>query len=115
VVVIATRRKHRVVVLAVAAACIGLFSLQWWRAPRVAADPGAVHDLPAVRGKLYLGTTFEGLPLRRVAPFVYSDCDPGARKRTPMKCSWLRVSAGVVTGDDPHQVTRARRALRPVG
>jgi hypothetical protein len=102
------------VVVAVAAACITLFSLQWWRAPRVAADQGAVRDLAAVRGKLYLGTTFEGLPLRRVAPFLYSDCEPGARKRTPMRCSWVRVDAGVVTGDDTRQVARAKRALRPV-
>jgi hypothetical protein len=113
-VTIATRRKHRVVAVVVAAACVTLFTLQWSRAPRVAADPGAVRDLPGVRGELYLGTTFEGLPLRRVGPFLYSDCDPGVPKRTPMRCSWIRVSGGVVTGDDPRQVARARRALRPV-
>jgi len=107
-------RKRQVVTALVVAACIGLFYLQWSRAPRVETSPAVLRQLSAVRGELYLGDTFEGLPLRTVDPFLYSDCDPGRKKQTPLACKWLKVTDGRVTGADPKQVARARSSLRPV-
>ena len=92
-----------------------LFYFQWSQAPRVEASPAVTRQLPATRGELYLGKTFEGLALRRVHPFLYSDCDPGKRKTMPVRCDWVKVDAGRVSGADPKQVKRARSALRPVG
>ena len=108
-------RKRQLVTAAIAVAAIGLFFLQWSRAPRVEANAAAARQLPAARGELYLGDTFEGLALRRVDPFVYSTCEPGKRKTMPVACEWVRVDGGRVSGDDPKQVARARARLRPVG
>ena len=66
------------------------------------------------RGELYLGETFEGLPLRTIHPFLYSDCVPGRKKVAPVPCLWVRVDQGHVAGGDPEQVERARKRLRPV-
>ena len=98
----------------VAAASLGLFYLQWSRAPRVDASPAVMRQLPSARGELYLGETFEGLPLRSVDPFVYGDCIPGKKKVTPVPCRWVKVADGRVSGGDPDQVERARKRLRPV-
>ena len=108
-------RKRQVVTAAIAAAALALFVVQWSLAPRVQANPSATRELPTVRGELYLGETFEGLALRRVHPFVYSTCDPGKRKTMPVRCHWVRVDGGRVSGPDPKQVARARTKLRPVG
>jgi hypothetical protein len=102
------------VTTAIVAACLALFALQWSRAPRVAASAHVTRQLPAARGELYLGETFEGLPLRTVHPFLYSDCEPGKPKQAPVPCEWVKVSSGRVTGGDADQVARAKRALRPV-
>jgi hypothetical protein len=67
-----------------------------------------------VRGELYLGQTFEGLALRTVQPFLYSDCEPGKRRTVPVRCTWVKVVDGRVTGADPKQVRRAKEALRRV-
>jgi hypothetical protein len=91
-----------------------LFALQWHGAPRVSASPEVTRQLPAARGELYLGETFEGLPLRTVRPFLYSDCEPGKPKRAPVPCDWVKVSSGRITGGDEDQVARARDELRPV-
>ena len=107
-------RKRQLVTAAVVAASISLFVLQWSQAPRVEASPAVTRQLPAARGELYLGETFEGLALRRVRPFLYSDCEPGKRKTSPMPCTWVKVADGRVTGADAEQVDRARAALRPV-
>ena len=108
-------RKRQLVTAAIAAASIALFVLQWARAPRVEASPSATRQLPTARGELYLGETFEGLALRRVHPFLYSTCEPGKRKTMPVRCEWVRVEGGRVSGDDPKQVARARAKLHPVG
>jgi len=108
------RRKRQVVTAAVAAGALSLFVLQWSQAPRVEASPAVTRQLPAARGELYLGETFEGLPLRRVRPFLYSDCEPGKRKTSPTPCKWVKVAGGHVTGAAAEQVDRARDALRPV-
>ena len=91
----------------------GLFTWEWAAAPRVEAAPAVVRQLPGVRGQLYLGTVFEGLPLRTVRPFLYSDCIPG--RAHVIACAWLKVDRGAVTGDDARQVARARSSLRRVG
>ena len=95
---------------------LGVFSLftwEWSAAPRVEASPAVERQLPGVRGHLYLGPVFEGLPLRMVRPFLYSDCIPGRPHVIP--CAWLKVDRGVVTGSDAKQVERARSRLRRVG
>ncbi len=107
-------RKRQVVTAFVAVAAIALFVLQWSQAPRVTASATVTRQLPSVRGQLYLGETFEGLPLRTVAPFLYSDCEPGKEKVSPVPCKWVRVEGGRVAGHDPKQVDRARKKLRPV-
>jgi hypothetical protein len=98
----------------VTAAAVFLFFLQWSQAPRVTASAAVTSQLPSARGELYLGETFEGLPLRTVTPFLYSDCEPGKRKVTPVPCKWVKVEGGRVTGSDPKKVERARGKLRPV-
>jgi hypothetical protein len=107
-------RKRQVVTALIVAASVGIFFLQWSQAPRVETSPAVLRRLPSARGELYLGKTFEGLPLRTVDPFLYSDCEPGKKKRTPVPCEWVRVDDGRVTGGDPKQVARARHHLRPV-
>jgi hypothetical protein len=114
-VVLRGHRKRKVVTAAVVAAALALFALQWSQAPRVEAGPGVTRQLGAVRGELYLGKTFEGLPLRTVDPFLYSDCEPGKPKRAPIACVWVKVDNGRITGSSPEQVARAKRKLRPVG
>jgi hypothetical protein len=101
-----------VITAAIVVAAGGLFSWEWAAAPRVHADPRVRHELAAVRGEQYLGTRFEGLALREVRPFLYSDCVPG--KPHVVACRWLRVDHGRVSGSDAAQVTRARGKLRPV-
>ena len=108
-------RKRQVVTAAIVIACLSLFALEWSQAPRVDAGTRVERALPRAHGQLYLGKTFEGLPLRTVDPFLYSDCEPGKRKVAPMPCAWVKVQRGVVTGGDPQQVARARDHLRPVG
>jgi hypothetical protein len=108
-------RKRQFVVAAIVVVCLGLFTLEWTNAPRVQASPSVTRQLPALRGELFLGRTFEGLPLRRVRPFLYSDCAPGKRRTIPVRCRWVKVEHGRVTGRDPKQVARATRKLRPVG
>jgi hypothetical protein len=104
--------KRRVVAAAVVLAAVALFTWEWTAAPRVHASKSVERELAGVHGQLYLGTTFEGLPLRRVHPFLYSDCAAGKPHMRP--CQSLRVSAGRVTGTDAGQVRRARKRLRPV-
>jgi hypothetical protein len=111
---IGEQRKRRLVVAAVVASCFGLFVVQWTQAPRVEASRAVTRQLASVRGELYLGKTFEGLPLRTVRPFFYSDCEPGKPKTAPMPCRWLKVDGHRVTGGDAKQVARARAKLRPV-
>jgi len=99
-------------VAAIVAVCLGLFASEWARAPRVHADSAVLQQLAHVRGELYLGTRFEGLPLRTVQPFLYSDCAPG--KAHVVACTWVKVDHGLVTGSDPKQVARAEGKLRVV-
>jgi hypothetical protein len=113
-VILRGHRKRQVVTAFVALAAVFLFVLQWSQAPRVTASPAVTSQLPTVRGQLYLGETFEGLPLRTVAPFLYSDCEPGKPKTSPLPCKWVKVTSGRVAGHDPKQVARAKRKLRPV-
>ena len=104
-------KRHLVsagVVVAVAALC----TWEWAAAPRVHASEAVTARLPAVRGELYLGGRFEGLPLRTVHPFLYSDCIPGRAHVVP--CRWVRVARGAVTASDPRQAVRARAKLRRV-
>jgi len=101
-----------VVTAGVVVAVAALFAWEWAAAPRVEATKQVLAQLGSVRGALYLGPRFEGLPLRTVRPFLYSDCVPG--KPHVIACQWLRVDHGVVTGSDPAQVIRARAKLRPV-
>jgi hypothetical protein len=105
--------RRRWVTAAVVAACALLFAWEWAAAPRVHADPALVPELRAAHGARYLGTVFEGLPLRTVRPFLYSDCLPGRPHVLP--CTWVRVDRGRVTGSDGAQVRRALSELRPVG
>jgi hypothetical protein len=104
--------KRRVVTVAVVAAALALFTWEWAAAPRVRTSDAVERELSSVRGRLYLGKTFEGLPLRRVDPFLYSDCLPGKPHARP--CRSVLVSRGRVTGTDPAQVSRARKHLRRV-
>jgi hypothetical protein len=104
-------RKRQVVTALVVVACAGLFTLQWHQAPRVETSPAVIRELRSARGELYLGRTFEGLPLRTVDPFLYSDCEPGKKKTAPIPCEWVKVEDGHVTGSDPKQVARARKHL----
>jgi len=106
------RLKRRIVTALVVVASAGLFFWQWSAAPRVQASASVTRQLPAVRGELYLGDTFEGLPLRAVRPFLYSDCIPGKAHELP--CAVVRVAAGRLSGSDPKQLERARDELRPV-
>ena len=104
---------RRVVTGAVVVAVLALFTWEWAAAPRVEASEQVLAQLPSVRGQLYLGPRFEGLPLRAVRPFLYSDCIPG--KPHAVDCHWLQVRAGHVSGSDPRQVARARSSLRRAG
>ena len=104
--------SRRVVTAAAVVAVAGLFTWEWTAAPRVEASKEVVAQLDSVRGQLYLGERFEGLPLRTVRPFLYSDCIPG--RPHVVACHWLQVRDGRVTGSDPRQVTRARPRLRRV-
>ena len=104
--------KRRVITIAVVVAACAIFTWEWTAAPRVHADAQVRSELAGVHGRQYLGPRFEGLPLRTVKPFLYSDCLPG--KPHVVACHWLRVSDGQVSGSDPAQVTRARAKLRPV-
>jgi hypothetical protein len=112
--VLAGRRKRQIVTAGAVVVCVALFVLEWSQAPRVEASPHVVRALDSVRGELFLGETFEGLPLRTVSPFLYSDCIPGKPKVAPVPCAWVKVEAGRVTGGDPRQVDRARKRLRRV-
>ena len=105
--------SRRVVTGAAVVAVVTLFTWEWAAAPRVAASEQVLAQLSSARGQLYLGSRFEGLPLRTVRPFLYSDCVPG--KPHVVACHWLRVQGGRVTGSDPRQVARARSSLRRVG
>jgi hypothetical protein len=96
----------------VVATCLGLFVWEWEAAPRVHATDRVVRGLSGVRGRLYLGTTFHGLPLRSVRPFVYSDCVPHRPHLVP--CTWIVVRDGRVRASSPALAGAARRALRPV-
>jgi hypothetical protein len=104
--------KRRVVTAAVIAVAIALFTWEWAAAPRVQVSESVERQLGSVHGQLYLGKTFEGLPLRGVHPFLYSDCLPGRPHLRP--CRSLRVADGHVSGTDRAQVRRARKRLRPV-
>ncbi|MDP9284665.1 MAG: hypothetical protein M3P41_06915 [Actinomycetota bacterium] len=104
---------RRWVTVAVVAACASLFGWEWAAAPRVHADARVERQLRTVVGRPYLGSSFEGLLLRTVRPFLYSDCLPGRPHVVP--CTWVRVENGSVTGSDSAQVGRAVRDLRPVG
>ena len=106
------RVKRRVVTAAVVVAAIALFAWEWAAAPRVHVSEAVERELVSVRGQLYLGKTFEGLPLRTVDPFLYSDCLPG--KPHVLPCTSVRVTGGRVTGTDADQVSRARKRLRRV-
>jgi hypothetical protein len=109
-------RKRQLVTVLVTAAALTLFYLQWHAAPRVKIEPAVAAKLRHARpDALYLGETFEGLPLRTVDPFLYSDCKPGVPKRAPEPCHWIRVAGGHVTGSNDGQVDRAREKLRRVG
>jgi hypothetical protein len=109
-------RKRQLVSFLVAGAALTLFYLQWHSAPRVEIEPAVAVELRrASPDALYLGETFEGLPLRTVDPFLYSDCKPGVPKRSPEPCHWVRVTSGRITGSNEGQVSRARQKLRRVG
>ncbi len=77
-------RGHRKRLLVTALVVIGslyLFYLQWYAAPRVEIDPAVAAQLRHARPEAqYLGEIFEGLALRTVDPFLYSDCKPGREK-----------------------------------
>jgi hypothetical protein len=105
--------RRRFITLGVVVACAAIFSWEWAAAPRVHASPVVIRQLQAARGQAYLGSSFEGLPLRTVSPFLYSDCLPG--KPHVLPCTWVRVARGRVTGTNPAQVERAVRKLRRVG
>jgi hypothetical protein len=105
--------RRRWTTLAVIVACALLFTWEWAAAPRVHASPDVLRQLRTVHGDLYLGRSFEGLPLRAVRPFLYSDCLPGKPHVIP--CTWVRVDHRRVTGSDPAQVQRAVTKLRRVG
>jgi hypothetical protein len=104
--------KRRAVTAAVVVAAIALFAWEWAAAPRVHVSASVERDLRTVHGELYLGKTFEGLPLRSVDPFLYSDCVP--RRPHVRPCTSLRVAGRTVTGTDAAQVSRAKKRLRRV-
>ena len=104
--------RRALVTTGIVVAVLALFTWEWAAAPRVHTEPHVERQLANAKGKLYLGGTFEGLPLRTVDPFLYSDCIPGKPHVVP--CHWVRVAKGVVTGTDPRQVKRARSELRRV-
>jgi hypothetical protein len=107
-------RKRRIVTALVVVAAAALFTWEWTAAPRVKIDPQVERRLQEVHGHpLYLGRSFEGLPLRSVTPFRYSDCKPGLPVRKA--CDTLVVAGGHVSGTDPEQVSRAAKHLRRVG
>ena len=109
-------RKRLLVTVLVAGTALTLFYLQWHAAPRVEIEPAVAAELRrASPDALYLGETFEGLPLRTVDPFLYSDCKPGVPKHSPEPCHWVRVASGRVTGSNEGQVNRARGKLHRVG
>ena len=90
-----------------------VFTWEWTAAPRVKIDPAVAARLDGVPGEsLYLGETFEGLPLRMIDPFVYSDC----LHPTPelKRCHWLRIGGERITGSDAKQIRRAEKKLHPV-
>jgi len=101
--------------VAAATAIVVLLALwQWTNQQRIGIEPAVAAQLEQVPPHaLYLGRTFEGLPLRSVEPFYYSNCRPGRPHTTP--CYWLRVVDGKVTGSDAKQVARAKQELRPLG
>jgi hypothetical protein len=106
--------KRRVVTAGIVAVSGAVFAWQWAAAPRVHADPHVERQLASVPPhELYLGTSFEGLALRRVQPFLYSNCRSG-RARASLRCDWVRVDGARVSGSDQQQVRRARDKLRPV-
>jgi hypothetical protein len=110
------RRKRQLSTAFVVAAAMVVFFLEWHGAPRVEIEPAVAAQLRSVPpGELYLGEKFEGLPLRSVRPFVYSDCKPGVPKRSPSPCHVVTVDRGAVSGSSVSQVSRARRQLYPVG
>jgi hypothetical protein len=106
-------RKRALVTIGVVVGVLVVFAVQWAAAPRVKIDPVVAAQLDHVpQNALYLGETFEGLPLRSVEPFVYSDClHPSPKLK---RCHWLRVDGDRVTGSDGKQVERARKELHPV-
>jgi hypothetical protein len=104
--------RRRWTTLAVIVASTLIFVWEWSAAPRVHSSQAVLKQLHAVRGDLYLGPSFEGLKLRTVRPFLYSDCQPG--KRHVLPCTWVRVDRGRVTGSDRKQVARAVKRLRRV-
>jgi hypothetical protein len=109
-------RKRQLITGFVVAGSLVVFLIEWHGAPRVKIDPAVVAELRSVpAGELYLGEKFEGLPLRTVTPFLYSDCKPGIPKRSPSPCHVVKVDRGEVTGSNAAQVSRARKQLRPVG
>ena len=104
--------RRALVTTGILVAVLALFTWEWAAAPRVHVSPTVERQLETAKGRLYLGGSFEGLPLRTVDPFLYSDCIPG--KPHVMPCHWVRVADGRVTGVDPRQVRRARSELRRV-
>ena len=104
--------RRALVTTGIVVAVLALFTWEWAAAPRVRVSPNVERQLEGAKGQLYLGGSFEGLPLRTVDPFLYSDCIPGKPHVVP--CHWVRVAKGVVTGTDPRQVKRARSELRRV-
>ena len=108
------RRKRTLVTAVIVGVVLFLFYLQWHEAPRIEIAPSVASELQRVPPKtLYLGPTFEGLPLRTVNPFLYSDCAPDKPKL--VVCRWVRVDEGRVTASNPDRARRALKALRPVG
>jgi hypothetical protein len=106
-------RKRTLITAAVVVAMLLVFTWEWTAAPRVKIDPAVAARLDGAPGDaLYLGETFEGLPLRTIDPFVYSDC----LHPTPelKRCQWLRVEGGTITGSDAKQVRRAEKELHLV-
>jgi hypothetical protein len=103
---------RKLVTAAVVAACLGLFYWEWAAAPRVRAGADVERRLRTVRGELYLGSTFEGLPLRTVRPFLYSDCIPHRPHYAP--CTWVVIRDGRVAASSRELARHARAKLRRV-
>ncbi len=109
------QRKRQLVTALAVIGSFYLFYLQWHEAPRVEIDPRVAAQLRHTPPQaLFLGESFEGLALRSVDPFLYSDCEPGVPKTSPTPCQWLKVDHGTVTGSSEAQARRARRKLRTV-